>query len=596
MQTYSAPLRDMRFLLHEVLDSGQISSLPGFQEATPDVFDAILEEGAKFCENQLLPLNRIGDEEGCTFENGLVRTPSGFKSAYEAFVKNGWHSIATNPDYGGQGLPEVLSFVFEEMVCSTNLAFGVYPLLSRGAATTIEAHASEELKNTYLPHLGSGTWTGTMCLTESHCGTDLGLIRTKAEPNDDGTYKVSGTKIFITAGEHDLSDNIVHLVLAKLPDAPKGVKGISLFIVPKFLPGNDQKIGQRNNVTCGSIEKKMGIHGSATCVLHFDEAKAWLVGKPHKGLSMMFTMMNGARLGVGLQGLGLGEVAYQSAASYAKERRQGKSIGEKSKAEDSADPIIVHPDVRLMLLNAKALNEGARALAYKTAINIDIANKHGDPSARKDADEYVQLMTPVIKAFLTDNGSYAANLAVQVHGGHGYIREHGMEQFVRDARIAQIYEGTNGIQALDLVGRKLGVDMGRLLKHFFHPASKFIEENKDNDDLRDLVKPLSTSFNQLQQITLLIAQRGLSDPEEAGAAATDYLRAFGLVAVGHMWAEMAKTANGKIMNGYKGDKYYEEKIKTAEFYMKRVLPESAGLFLKIKSGKETLMAPSIESF
>ncbi len=596
MQTYSAPLRDMRFLLHEVLNAKQLSTLKGFEDATPDVFDAILEEGAKFCENQLLPLNTVGDKEGCKFENGVVRTPTGFKEAYDSFIENGWHSISGDPTYGGQGLPETLSFVFEEMVCSTNFAFGVYPLLSRGAATTIAAHASQRLKEIYLPKLGDGSWTGTMCLTESHCGTDLGLIKTKASPNDDGTYQISGTKIFITAGEHDLSKNIVHLVLAKLPDAPEGVKGISLFIVPKFLPDINGERGSRNTVSCGSIEEKMGIHGSSTCVLHFDEAKAWLVGKEHSGLKMMFTMMNGARLGVGLQGLGIGEVAYQSAAAYAKERRQGKSIKKGKESLESADAIIVHPDIRLMLLHAKALNEGARALAYETAIQIDISNKHENAVIRQNADEYVQLMTPIIKAFLTDNGSQTANLAVQIHGGHGYIREHGIEQFIRDARIAQIYEGTNGIQALDLVGRKLGMNTGRLLRHFFHPVASFLEENKTNEDLKDIIKPLSSSFNQLQQITLLIAQRGLSDPEEAGAVATDYLRAFGLVAVGYMWLKMARIAIEKINDDNEDDLFYVDKLNTASFFMKRILPETAGLFLKIKAGKATVMSHRLDAF
>jgi alkylation response protein AidB-like acyl-CoA dehydrogenase len=596
MQTYSAPLRDMRFLLHEVLNTGQLSNLPGFEEATADVFDAILEEGAKFCENQLLPLNQVGDQEGCKFENGIVRTPPGFKKAYDAFIANGWHSISGDPTYGGQGLPETLSFVFEEMVCSTNFAFGVYPLLSRGAATTIAAHASEAIKDTYLPKLGNGSWTGTMCLTESHCGTDLGLIKTKAMPDEDGSFKISGTKIFITAGEHDLSENIVHLVLAKLPGSPEGVRGISLFVVPKFIPNTNGSPGTRNTVSCGSIEEKMGIHGSSTCVLHFDEAKAWLIGKEHSGLKMMFTMMNGARLGVGLQGLGIGEVAYQSAAAYAKDRRQGKSIKKTKDNSETADAIIVHPDVRLMLLQAKALNEGARALAYETAIQIDISNNHENAKIRQNADEYVQLMTPIVKAFLTDNGSQAANLAIQIHGGHGYIREHGIEQFVRDARIAQIYEGTNGIQALDLVGRKLGMNTGRLLKHFFHPAASFLDENKDINELENIIKPLLSAFNQLQQITLLIAQRGLSDPEEAGAAATDYLRAFGLVAVGYMWAKMAKISIDTTFNKSDNDTFYEDKVKTARFYMKRVLPETAGLFLKIKAGKDTIMSHKADAF
>ncbi|MBT3170228.1 MAG: acyl-CoA dehydrogenase, partial [Rhodospirillaceae bacterium] len=461
MQTYKAPLRDMRFVLHEMLEADQLSKLPGYEDATADTIDAIMEEGAKFCEDKLLPLNRIGDEEGCTYENGVVRTPSGFKQAYDDFVGAGWQSISSDPKYGGQGLPALLNFVIEEMVCSTNLAFGVYPLLSRGAAALIETHASDTLKDTYLPHLTDGSWSGTMCLTESHCGTDLGLIRTKAVPGEDGKFRISGSKMFITGGEHDLADNIIHLVLAKLPDAPDGVRGISLFLVPKVNVKADGELGPRNGVSCGSIEKKMGIHGSATCVLNFDDAEGYLIGEAHKGLRCMFTMMNGARLGVGMQGLALGETAYQSASAYAKERRSGKSLARGADSGEKADPIIVHPDVRNMLLTARAYNEGTRALAYWTALKLDISTKHPDAEVRRDADELVQLMTPIIKAFLTDRGFEAANLAVQVHGGHGYIAEHGMEQLVRDARIAQLYEGTNGIQALDLVGRKLGMKTGR---------------------------------------------------------------------------------------------------------------------------------------
>ena len=434
---------------------GELATLPGYEDATPDVIDAMIEEGAKLCENTLLPLNRPADEEGCHYENGVVRTPAGYKEAYKTFVDAGWTGVTMSPDYGGKGLPQLISMVFDEMVCSTNLAFGVYPLLSNGAAAVIELHATEALKQTYLPHLGDGTWSGTMCLTEPHCGTDLGLIRTKAVPTGEGRYALSGTKIFISAGEHDLTENIVHLVLAKLPDAPAGVRGISLFLVPKRRLKEDGTPGPANGVSCGSIEEKMGIHGSATCVMHFDEAEGYLIGAPHKGLRCMFTMMNGARLGVGLQGLGLGETAYQSATAYAKDRRQGRGLKGAEEPEAAADPIIVHPDVRRMLLTQRAINEGARALAYWTALQLDISRSHEDASVREDADELVQLMTPIIKAFFTDYGFEATNLAVQVHGGHGYIREHGMEQLVRDARISQIYEGANGIQALDLVGRKL---------------------------------------------------------------------------------------------------------------------------------------------
>jgi len=592
MQIYKAPLRDMRFVLHEMLDAEQLSKLPGFEEATSDTIDAIIEESAKFCEDKLLPLNRIGDEEGCTYENGVVRTPMGFKQAYDDFVDAGWQSISSDPKYGGQGLPALMNFVIEEMVCSTNIAFGLYPLLSRGAAALIERHGSEAIKDTYLPHLTDGSWSGTMCLTESHCGTDLGLIRTKAVPASDGVYNISGSKIFISAGEHDLVDNIVHLVLAKLPDAPEGVRGISLFLVPKTnVKGNgaSAELGPRNGVSCGSIEKKMGIHGASTCVINFDEAEGYLIGEAHKGLRCMFTMMNGARLGVGMQGLAIGETAYQSATAYAKERRSGKSVAKGAKSADAADPIIVHPDVRNMLLTVRAYNEGTRALAYWTALNLDISTNHPDAEARRDADELVQLMTPIIKAFLTDRGFEAANLAVQVHGGHGYIAEHGMEQLVRDARIAQLYEGTNGIQALDLVGRKLGLHTGRLLRHFFHPATAFVEAHQNDEALKEIVMPLAKALGKLQQATLVIAQKGLGDPEEAAAVATDYLKMFGLVAVGYMWAMMAEKALAKAGDDANGDaRYYANKVKTARFYMYKLLPESASLFLRIMTGKAAI--------
>ncbi|MCY4549058.1 MAG: acyl-CoA dehydrogenase C-terminal domain-containing protein [Defluviicoccus sp.] len=592
MQTYRAPLREMRFVLHELLDASALSALPGYEEATPDVIDAMIEEGARLCENVLLPLNRPADEEGCHYENGAVRTPEGFKEAYRRFVEAGWTGVTVAPGYGGQGLPELVSVAFDEMVCSTNLAFGVYPLLSRGAAALIEAHAADPLKDAYLPRLADGSWSGTMCLTEAHCGTDLGQIRTRAVPAGDGAYAISGTKIFISAGEHDLTENIVHLVLARLPDAPSGVRGISLFLVPKRRLDADGGAGPANGVRCGSIEHKMGIHGSATCVMHFEEAEGYLVGAPHQGLRCMFTMMNGARLGVGLQGLGLGETAYQSAASYARERRQGRALKGAAEPEAAADPIIVHPDVRRMLLTARALNEGARALAYWIALQLDISRNHADATVREEADELVQLMTPIIKAFFTDYGFEAANLAVQVHGGHGYIRELGMEQLVRDARIGQIYEGANGIQALDLVGRKLPRRAGRFLRHFFHPALAFIEENRDDPALADIVRPVERALGQLQAATLTIAQRGLGDPEEAGAAASDYLRMFGLVAVGFMWCRMAKLACEK--RG--GDAFYESKVKTARFYVKKILPDTAGLYLKIMAGKSTVMAHGAEEF
>jgi alkylation response protein AidB-like acyl-CoA dehydrogenase len=592
MQVYKAPLKDMRFVLFDLLDAGQLARLPGFEEATPDTIETVLEEGAKLCEGELLPLNRIGDETGCTYENGVVRTPPGFKEAYRSFVEGGWLSVSADPRYGGQGLPDLINFVFDEMVCATNLAFGNYPLLSKGATAAIEAHGADELKTRYVPKLIEGRWSGTMCLTEPQCGTDLGLIRTKAVPTGTGSYRITGTKIFITAGEHDLSENIIHLVLAKLPDAPAGTRGISLFLVPKFMPREDGEAGPRNGVACAGIEKKMGIHASATCVINFDDAEGWLIGEPHQGLRCMFTMMNAARLGVGLQGLGIGEAAYQSAVAYARERRQGRSLKGPAEPAAAADPIIVHPDVRRMLLTQRALNEGARALGYQVALELDISRKHPDAERREQADDFVQLMTPIVKAFFTDCGFLAANLAVQVHGGHGYIREHGIEQYVRDARIPQLYEGTNGIQALDLVGRKLGQHNGRLLRRFFHPVTAFLEENKDDERMAEFVAPLAKGVDRLRNATLTLAGRGLADPEEAGAAASEYLKLFALVAVGYMWARMAKLALAE--NG--GDGFHATKLKTARFYMARLMPETGALLAQVMAGKRTLTEMSADEF
>jgi alkylation response protein AidB-like acyl-CoA dehydrogenase len=595
MQVYKAPLKDMRFVLYDLIDAGALSKLKGFEEATPDLIDSVLEEGARVCEDVLLPLNRSGDEHGCTYENGVVRTPPGFKEAFRTLVDGGWLAVSADPAYGGQGLPELVSFVFDEMVCSTNLAFGVCPLLSKGAMALIEVHGTEALKSFYVPKLAEGRWTGTMCLTEPHCGTDLGLIRTNAVPTDKGSYRITGTKIFISAGEHDMAENIVHLVLAKLPDAPSGSRGISLFLVPKFQVKPDSSLGPRNGVSCAGIEKKMGIHASATCVLNFDDAEGWLIGEPHRGLNAMFTMMNAARLGVGLQGLGLGEVAYQSAVAYAKERRQGRSLGGVKEPGAPADPIIVHPDVRRMLLTQRALNEGARALGYLVALKLDVSRKHPDAETRQEADEFVQLMTPIVKAFFTDCGFLAANLAVQVHGGHGYIREHGIEQLVRDARIPQLYEGTNGIQALDLVGRKLGQNNGRLLRRFFHPVTTFLDENKGDAALAEFIEPLAKGVERLRNATLTLAGRALGDPEEAGAAASEYLRLFALVAVGYMWARMAKVALAKKANNG-GDAFYDTKLKTARFYMARLMPETGALFAALMGGKKSLMEMRADEF
>ena len=461
MATYTAPLADMRFVLNDLLGEEQIGDLPGADEVTPDLVDAILEEAAKVCEGLLFPLNRSGDEEGCHFENGVVRTPEGFKEAYRTFTEGGWTSLACDTEHGGQGLPETINTLVEEMICSANLSFGIYPGLSRGVYLALKAFGSEALKETYLPRLADGTWSGTMCLTESQCGTDLGLLNTRATPGDDGAYTITGTKIFISAGEHDLTENIIHLVLARTPDAPEGTRGISLFLVPKVSVAGDGSLGPANGVACGSIEHKMGIHGSSTCVINFDDATGFLVGDLNKGMRAMFVMMNTARLAVGIQGLGLAEAAYQGAAAYARERLQGRSLGGPKCPDKPADPIIVHPDVRRMLLTMRAYVEGARALGAWVSLHMDVAARHADADRRRQSQDLVELLTPVVKALFTDIGFEAGNLAMQVFGGHGYIREHGIEQYVRDARITQIYEGTNGIQALDLVGRKLSHNMGR---------------------------------------------------------------------------------------------------------------------------------------
>ena len=600
MPSYKVPLDDIRFVLHELLDVGQLAKLPGYEEATPDTVDAILEEAARLAENELAPLNQSGDEEGCRFENGVVYTPKGFKEAYRTFTDGGWTGLSADPAYGGQGMPKAVNFVMEEVLSSANMSFGMYPGLSQGAYNAIEAYGDDAQKATYLPKLADGIWSGTMCLTEPHCGTDLGLIRTKAVPaGDDGAYSITGTKIFISAGEHDLTENIIHLVLARLPDAPPGIKGISLFVVPKFLPkeeGGSVAAGPRNGIACGSIEHKMGIKASSTCVMNLDGATGWLVGEKHKGMRAMFVMMNTARLGVALQGLGVAEVAYQNAVTYAKDRLQGRSLAGTQAPDKPADPIIVHPDVRKNLLTGKAFAEGARALGYLVGINIDLYTRHPDPAVRQQSNDFVSLMTPILKAYFTDMGLEVATRSQQVLGGHGYIREWGMEQFVRDARIAQIYEGANGIQALDLVGRKMPQDMGRLLRSFFHPVDAFIREEAENPAMLEFVGPLAKAFGKLQQATAWIAQKGLKDPEEAGAASTDYLKLFALVAVGWMWARMAKLALEKApkANGRAG--FYDAKLKTARFFIQRMLPETGSLFIQIMAGKAPLMALEAEAF
>ena len=593
MQTYTAPLRDMRFVLHELHAA---SSLPGMEEFTPELMDSVLEEAGKFCAEILLPLNASGDEEGCHFENGVVRTPKGFKAAYKNFNEGGWGALNADPAYGGQGLPETIAKLVEEMICACNLSFGLYPGLTHGAYLALKSHGAAELKDFYLPKMVSGEWSGTMCLTEPHCGTDLGLLRTKAVPQADGSYKITGSKIFISAGEHDMSDNIVHLVLARLPDAPPGVKGISLFLAPKFLPDANGAPGARNGASCAAIEHKMGIKASATCQMNFDDATGWLVGEPNKGMQAMFVMMNSERLSVGTQGLGVGEAAYQGAVAYARDRLQGRSLAGAKYPEKPADPIIVHPDIRRNLMTMRAYNEGCRALGVWVASQMDTAERSQDPTAKAEAEEFIALLTPVVKALFTDLGFESANLAVQTYGGHGYIRDHGMEQLVRDARIAMIYEGTNGVQALDLVGRKMPANMGRGLRRFFHPVATFIEANQNDPAIGKLVQGFARAFGALQLATGFIAEKALKDPEEAGAAATDYLRLFGLVALGFMWMRTAKIAAQKAAQPGPDQTFYATKLATARFYAERILPQTGALLFTIKAGKASLMALPDEAF
>ncbi len=589
MASYKAPLRDVRFALHELHDSAALSELPGFEEMTPELLDAVLEEAAKICEEVLHPLNRNGDEQGCTYDDGVVRTPKGFPEAYQLFREGGWTSIGCDPAYGGQGLPKSLTASFEEMINAANLSFGLYPGLTRGAYAALRANGSDILKKRYLPKLVDGTWSGTMCLTEPHCGTDLGMCRTKAVPSADGSYRITGTKIFISAGDHDLTENIIHLLLARLPDAPLGIKGISMFLVPKFIPDENGNPSARNGVHCGSIEHKMGMKASATCVLNFEDATGWLIGEPHKGMRAMFTMMNEERLFVGIQGLGVAEAAYQGAVTYARDRLQGRSLAGAKRPDLAADPIIVHPDVRRMLLTMRANAEGCRALSAWVARAVDVKEQSPEPHARRDAEDFLALMTPILKALLTDLGFESANLGVQVLGGHGYIREHGLEQLVRDVRITQIYEGTNGVQALDLVGRKLGAHMGRYLRQFFHPVHDFVVAHDGDQELARYVEPLRMAFARLQQATGHIARIGLAKPEEVGAVATEYLRLFGLVALAYLWSRSAQVALAKLKQKTAEVSFYQAKLATAAFFMDKLLPQVRSLFSSIMAGGATVV-------
>jgi acyl-CoA dehydrogenase len=598
MPTYKAPVDDVMFLLGDVFHIDRYNNLPGFAEATPDLLQAVLGEAAKFCEDVLTPLNRIGDKEGCRrHEDGSVTTPSGFKSAYKQLIEGGWVGASAPIEFGGQALPMALTESLSEFMCSANMAFAMYPGLTQGAVAAIFANGSAEQKALYLPKLVSGEWTGTMNLTEPQCGTDLGLVRTRAVPQADGSYKISGTKIFISAGEHDLADNIVHLVLARIEGAPEGTKGISLFIVPKFLPGKDGGVGIRNAVACGSIEEKMGIHGNSTCVMNYDGATGWLMAEANRGLQAMFVMMNEARLGVGMQGLALSEVAYQNAAAYAKERLAGRALTGAKFKDKPADPIIVHPDVRRMLMTLRAFNEAARALVLWTALKSDVAHRSDDAKERQAADDHMGLLTPVIKGVLTDQGFANTVLAQQVFGGHGYIAEHGMEQFVRDARIAMIYEGANGIQALDLVGRKLPRDGGRALQAFLAEISGYLAEHGGDQKLAAYAKPLGQAVGELQQATMWLMQNALGNPDNAGAASTDYMHLFGLVALGYMWCRIAEAANRNAASGDDGTRArMAAKLATGRFFAERLLPASTTHLARIKAGAASTMALPIEAF
>jgi len=593
--TYQPPVGDHLFILRDLLGLDRYANLPGFSDAALDTVEQILDEGARFVSEVLAPLNAVGDKEGCRWNPDFtVTTPTGFKEAYRQLVEAGWPGLGADPAWGGQGLPHVVNLAFSEMSSAANMAFSMYPGLTHGAYSAILAGGTEEQKRLYLPKLASFQWGGTMNLTEPHCGTDLGLLRTKAVPAADGSYRISGQKIWISGGEHDLAENIVHLVLARIEGAPAGTRGISLFIVPKFIPDADGNPGTRNSVKCLGLEEKMGIHGNATCVISHEEATGWLIGEENRGLAIMFVMMNEARIGVGMQGLAQAEAAYQAAAAFARERLQGRSLTGPKNPDGPADPIIVHPDVRRMLMDARAVIEGGRAFLYWTALQGDLSHASPDEAVRQKGADYMALLTPVVKAFLTDRGFKVCSDAMQVHGGSGFTEHFPVSQYLRDCRISLIYEGTNGVQALDLVGRKLAADGGRAVMAFFAELDAFVDANHV-EAMEPFVTPLARAKAELQEATMWLMQNGLANPDNAGAASTDYLHLFGLTALAYMWAMTAKVAQDKIASG-STDPTYSEKLTVGRYYMQRTLPETAAHLAKLKTGAELVMALPAEAF
>lgn len=596
MPSYKAPTVDYKFLMHHVFDLESYNNLAPFKEASSDLVDAILEEAAKLTENVFQPLNQSGGEEGCKLENGTVSTPKGFKEAYDEYVKGGWQGMTGDPEYGGQGLPMAIGLAINEMLVSSNWGLSMYPGLTKGAAEAIHTWGTDEQKNTYLPKMMSGEWSGTMNLTEPHCGTDLGLLRTKAEPNEDGSYNITGTKIFISAGDHDLTDNIIHLVLARITDAPEGTDGISLFIVPKVNIKDDGSLGDKNGVSCGSLEEKMGIHSNATCLLNYDNARGFLIGTENKGMRAMFTMMNEARLGVGVQGLAIAEVANQNAAEYSRDRLQGRALTGAKFPEQAADPIIVHPDVRRMLMTNRAFTEGARAMVVWAALQFDISKFDDDEENRNKAEDMLSLMTPVIKSYMTDQGVEAASRAMQCLGGHGYINEWGMAQFLSDARIAPIYEGTNGIQAMDLIGRKLPSKNGEVIRNYFSMIQNFIDDNKNNEDLSHYTSLLEKALQRQQAATMWLMQNAMSDPDQAGATAHYYLNLMALVSMGYFWADIVSRAKKMLAAGQGNSEFLNSKVTTANFFFNHILPETTSLRYKIEAGAKDVMDLDAEAF